>query len=196
VEVVNLAFRSADAEQFPCGELSMQPLDLPENLREFLAAGKQLDYDPNEYDAGAIKLLPLDRLTLQMFPMYTDSADMTAENLNADDPRRGENGYYLVDGVNLVSECNDYEPSGLLMRLPRERCFGTWDSDHWHISVFRSDQGWSQIAADPATYLNSAWGDLVQESPPLRPLIPWPKYRYSPQMGSGPYPYTPWESDR
>ena len=127
--------------------------------------------------------------------MYTDSDSMTEANLNAADPHRGENGYYLVEGVNLVGECERYRPCGLLMWLPRERCYGIWDEDHWHMSVFRGDQTWSRIAADPAAYLDCGWGDLVRESPPLRPLLPWPKYRYSRQKGGGPFPYTPAESE-
>lgn len=144
----------------------MKPLNLPEDLRGFLADDKQLDYYPSDCEPGVVQLLPLDRLALQLFPMYTDSDSMTGENLNAADPHRGENGYYPVKGVNLVGECANYEPCGLLMWLPREGCYGIWDSTHWHISEFRSDQTWSQIAADPAAYLDAGWGDLVQESPP------------------------------
>jgi hypothetical protein len=169
----------------------MYSLDLPEDLRAFLAAGKALEYDPADCDAGAIQLVPLDQLALQLFPMYTDSDAMTDANLNADDPHRGEDGYYLVEGVNLVQECDDYDPCGLLMWFPLERCYGIWDSSHWHISVFRPEHTWSRIAADPVLYVNAGWGDLIRDWPPLRPLIPWPKYRYSPQQGGGPFPYTP-----
>jgi hypothetical protein len=174
----------------------LQSLALPENLKEFLAAGKQLDYDPGTCDAGVVKLLPLDKLVLELFPMYTDSDSMTTEGLNGDDPHGGENGYYLVEGVNLVSECAGYRPCGLLMWLPVESCYGIWDSDHWHISVFSPEHTWSRIVADPARYINSGWGALIQQQPPLRPLIPWPNHRYSKQKGGGPFPYTSQRGER
>jgi hypothetical protein len=40
-------------------------LELPADLVAFLAAGKQLEYDPEPCEAGAITLLPLSELTLQ-----------------------------------------------------------------------------------------------------------------------------------
>jgi hypothetical protein len=168
----------------------MLSLSLPDDLKTFLATGKQFDLNPSTCEAGAIKLLPLDKLALELFPMYADSDSMTTDGFNTDDPHRGENGYYLVEGVNLVAECSLYDPCGLLMWLPRENCYGIWDSDHWHISVFPPEHTWSRIAADPAEYIDSGWGELTQEWPPKRPLIPWPKYRYSEQRGGGPFPYT------
>jgi hypothetical protein len=168
----------------------MHPLALPEDLTQFLAAGKQFDLTPSTCEAGAIKLLPLDRLTLELFPMYTDSDAMTQEGLNDDDPHRDENGYYLVEGVNLVAACALYDPCGLLMWWPLEKSYGVWDSTHLHASVFGPEHTWSRIAMSPGAYINAGWGDLIQEWPPLRPLIPWSKYRYSPQKGYRPFPYT------
>ena len=164
--------------------------DLPEDLAAFLAAEKQLEYDPKDCDAGAVTLLPLNKLALELFPMYTDSDSMTMADLNRDDPHRGEDGYYLVEGVNLIGSCAAYEPCGLLMWLPQEKCYGIWDSDHWHITAFSPEHTWSAIVTDPALYLNSGWGDLIHEWPPARPVIPWTKYRYSKQKGGGPFPYT------
>src|SRR5262245_45247994 len=126
------------------GDACMHALNLPDDLREFLAAGKQLEYDPGDCEPGAVRLRALHSTTLQLFPMYTDSDSRTTEKLNSDDPHRGENGYYLVEGVNLVGECDEYDPCGLLMWLPLENCYGIWDSDHWHISVFNPEHTWSK----------------------------------------------------
>lgn len=169
----------------------MFSLSLPDDLRAFLDAGKQLDCDLDSCDAGEFELLPVDKLVVELFPMYTDSHGMTELELNKDDPHLGENGYYLVEGVNLVGACSGgYPHCGLLMWWPLEGRYGMWDGDHWHISVSPAEITWTEIVADPGLYIDSGWGDLIQESPPLRPLVPWHKYRYSEQKGSGPFPYS------
>ncbi len=167
----------------------MTSLNLPADLREFLTAGKRLEYDPERCDPGAVGLLAPDQLALQLFPYHTDSAAMTDEGLNVDDPYRAEDGCYLVEGVNLVATADDYGAVGRLMWFPLEGCYGIWDSDHWHLSVFPPEHTWSVIAADPVRYLNAGWGDLVQDDPPQRPLMPWRRYRYSFRGENAPYPY-------
>ena len=106
----------------------MAPLDLPGDYLEFLATGRQLDFDPEESDTGWVKLLPLEKLHRELFPVYV--CDEYREHIEIADPHRGENGYYLVDGVSLVGECEHYDPCGILMWLPVERCFGAWDQEH------------------------------------------------------------------
>lgn len=167
--------------------LEVLSLNLPPDLVEFLAAGKQLVYDPDECEAGAIRLLPLDRLKLELFPMFIDSA-MT--ELYESDPHKEDNGYYLVTGVNLVAECEDYDPCGLLMWLPIERRYATWDHSHWYIGVFGPDQTWAEIIKAPAQHINAQWVGAFSDSVPATPLKPWPIHRYSPQLlGPSPFPY-------
>jgi hypothetical protein len=69
----------------------MFSLELPQDLFDFLAAGRQLKYDPRTCEAGAVKLLPLNQLKLELFPMYITSE---MEGLYDADPHKGENGYY------------------------------------------------------------------------------------------------------
>ena len=165
----------------------MPSLNLPAYLVEFLAAGKQLVYDPEECEAGAIRLLPLDRLKLELFPMFIDS-DM--KELYDSNPHKGDNGYYLVAGVNLVAECDDYDPCGLLMWLPVERRFATWDGDHWYIGVFGAEQTWTEIVKSPARHINAQWVGAFSNSVPATPLQPWPLHRYSRQLyGPSPFPF-------
>jgi hypothetical protein len=166
----------------------MISLDLPHDLFEFLAAGKQLEYDPATCESGAIRLLPLQQLKIELFPMYMDT---DIDGLPEGDPHKGENGYYLVEGVNLVGECQDYEPCGLLMWLPLENCFATWDMDHWYIGVFSPEHTWSQIVKAPAPYINAQWVGAFEDSVSAKALKPWAKYRYSQQLvGSGPFPFS------
>jgi hypothetical protein len=165
----------------------MPDLNLPTDLVEFLAAGEQLVYDPGDCEAGAIQLLPLDRLKLELFPMYI-SSDM--EELYESDPHQGENGYYLVTGVNLVAECEEYDPCGLLMWLPIEWRFATWDHEHWYFGVFGPEQTWTEIVKAPAQHINAQWVGAFADSVPATPLVPWPTHRYSKQReGPSPFPF-------
>ncbi len=48
-------------------------LDLPADLVAFLTAGKQLEFDPEPCEAGAVTLVPLSELKLARFPVETGS---------------------------------------------------------------------------------------------------------------------------
>lgn len=164
----------------------MPSLNLPADLVAFLTAGKQLDYDPEECEAGAIRLLPLDQLKLELFPMFIESS---MEELYDSDPNKGERGYYLVTGVNLVAEAEHYDPCGLLMWLPIERRFATWDQGHWYFGVFGPEQTWTEIVKAPADHINAQWdGSVPGYVPATKALKPWPIHRYSEQR-SGPSPF-------
>ena len=73
-------------------------LDLPADLRAFLAAGKQLEYDPVTCEAEAITLLPLSELKLERFPVETSGHPWFEL-----DPHFPAVNSYLVLGVNLVA---------------------------------------------------------------------------------------------
>jgi len=165
----------------------MASMNLPQDLIDFLAAGKQLEYDPDACEAGAIRLLPLEQLKLELFPMFIDSE---MGDLYANNPHRGHNGYYLVLGVNLVAECVEYDPCGLLMWFPLEQRFGIWDAGHWYIVVFGPEQTWSEIVRSPARHINALWDSGFADAVPTTPLQPWSLHRYSPQLqGPSPFPY-------
>src|SRR5439155_23191142 len=126
------------------------PLRLPDDLRAFLAAGRQLAYDPSQCEAGRVTLLPLDKLRVGKY-LSRPTAHGQVPCL-ADDPHQ-EEGYYSAAAVNLVAECEHYWPDGILIWLPEERFFGTWQIDHLSILVLPGAT-WSDIAADPVRYLN------------------------------------------
>lgn len=88
------------------------------------------------------------------------------------------------DGVRLVAACAHYDPRGVLIWIPDERMFGTWDCDHHIIHVLFAARGtrggivepatWSNIQANPIRYLPPYPGDATS----CKLLIPWPKYRW------------------
>lgn len=162
----------------------MADLNLPADLVAFLKAGKQLEYDPATCEAGKVELLALDQLKVQLFPMFIDD-----EELFALDPHHGENGYYLVEAINLVRECDGYHAVGTLIWLPFDNVYGTWDEEHWYIGVFDPETTWTKIVEAPAQHINAHWVGAFPDSVNATSLIPWPKYRYSAQRGTGPFPY-------
>jgi hypothetical protein len=76
------------------------------------------------------------------------------------------------------------------MWLPLEKCYATWDMEHWYIGVFSPDRTWSEIVKAPTQYINAQWVGAFDDSTPATALKPWPKYRYSEQKGAGPFPFT------
>jgi hypothetical protein len=149
-------------------------LDLPADLVAFLAAGKQLEYDPVVCEAGAVTLVPLADLKLQRFPVETSRLEVFEQ-----DPHYPDVNSYLVLGVNLVADCSaDYEPVGLLLWLPIEQRYGVWDSSHCGIQLFGPEVTWQQIAAAPAHHINAGWTGIVPDAPRMVDLVPWPAHPY------------------
>jgi hypothetical protein len=159
-------------------------LDLPADLVVFLAAGKQLQYDPEPCEAGAITLVPLAELKPERFPVETGSLAVYEE-----DPHYPDVKSYLVLGVNLVASCTgDYEPVGLLLWLPVERRYGIWDSSHCGIQVFGPEVTWEAIAATPVPHINAGWTGIDPEAPPMKSLVPWPAHPYHSRQVYDPQP--------
>lgn len=151
------------------------PIDLPADLVLFLAAGKQLVYDPSLCEAGAVTLLPLAELRLQRFPVETSRLG----DLFKQDPHYPSVNSYLVLGVNLVAACTgDYEHTGLLLWLPVEKRYGVWDSSHCGIQMFATTVTWDQIVESPAPHINAGWTGIDPQSPPMDELTPWPTHPY------------------
>jgi hypothetical protein len=128
-----------------------EELNLPRDLVQFLEDGRQLTYDSSLCECGLVRLLPLNQLVVEEF--YVDSEGGVLEAI---DPHRGEKGYYRVTAVDLVADCEGYDPKGILIWLPELELFGTWDIDHWDMLVFPGVT-WKDIAANPERYLNAQW---------------------------------------
>lgn len=143
----------------------MTAFNLPQDAVEFLRAGRQLEYDYSRIEAGQVKLKQLNALSQGEVWIGTDIKG---------DPHAGEEGYYAIPAVSLTGECEAYDPEFILLWLPREKLFGTWDNDHWVLNVFR-DAVWADIVASPAPYINAQW-DARDELGSI--FIPWPDYEF------------------
>ena len=144
----------------------MSTFNLPDDAVEFLRAGRRFEYDASRVEAGEVKLKRLEELSLGEVWIGTD--------MNGD-PHAGEDGYYAISAVSLIGECKAYDPDFILLWLPQERLFGTWDCDHWVLKVFRG-ASWSDIVASPAAYINAQWDwqDTLGSQ-----FVPWPQYEFN-----------------
>jgi hypothetical protein len=165
----------------------MDSLQLAADLVAFLAAGRRLEYDPATCEAGAVTLVPLADLRLERFPMETGGLAEFPQ-----DPHFPKRGSYLVAGVNLTADCTGgYEAVGLLLWLPVEQRYATWDDSHCTIRVFGPEVTWEGIAAAPARHINAQWSGIDPESPPVADLVPWPAHPYSERQLHHPQPAEP-----
>jgi hypothetical protein len=106
-----------------------------------------------------------------------------------DDPRTEQHGSYLVAGVSLVSTCDGYDPVGLLLWLPLDERYGTWDGEHGTLRVFLERENWSAISKDLPRYINSLWG--LDGSAPVSDLTPWIRHPYNAEQLSQALPDIP-----
>ncbi len=106
-----------------------------------------------------------------------------------DDPHAGEHGSYLVAGVSLVASCDNYDPVGLLLWLPLDGRYGTWDGEHGTLRVFQEGVDWSAIAKDTARYINSQWE--MECSAPVSDFTPWGRHHYNAEQFHRPLPDIP-----
>ncbi|WP_020472845.1 hypothetical protein [Zavarzinella formosa] len=143
---------------------------VPEDLQAFLRNRKKLKYDTSECEPGQIKLLPLSKLKVGMVWINT-----CPKKKPQGDPHAGEDGHYAIPAVDLVADAEGYDPQFILLWLPTEEQYGTWDSDHAELFVFPGVT-WTDIAADPLPYVNAQW-DGPDES---TRVTPYPKYPYRP----------------
>jgi len=65
-------------------------------------------------------------------------------------------GHYSFYALSLVAESTDYEPSGLLVWIPKLEMFGTYDEEHRDVYVYpRVEQ--DSFLALVATYVSGQW---------------------------------------
>lgn len=124
---------------------------LPPDLRAFLAAGRQLEFDSESSHVGRIRLATLDELAVEIASIET--GDMDCGDL---DPYGFASGQYEVPAVSLVVESEDYDPFGILGWLPDFSAYASWDLEHGTLITFPG-AAWVDIVASPLDYLDEQW---------------------------------------
>lgn len=143
---------------------------VPDDLRNFLLNRHELQYDASKCEPGRIRLLSDTELAVGEVWVCVESGD--------DDPHVGENGYYTVPAVNLVAASNLPDSSYILLWLPDEKLYGTWDGEHYHLFAFPG-VAWTDIVADPVRYIDTLWNGPWSEEH-AEPFVPYPKYPFRP----------------
>jgi hypothetical protein len=118
-------------------------------------------------EPGEVGVLPLADLETSEIWIGTDDPK---------DPNHQKAGYYSVPAISLTGECEAYDPEFILLWLPDQGKFGTWDSDHWILLVFE-DADWPAIQNDPAPHLVAQWNSRSVSSTRFQP---WHRYPLKP----------------
>lgn len=126
-------------------------LDLPSGMIDFLESGNEFEFDSSKAECGPVRLKPLSHLRQDEFTIRTDGTPA-----QKNDPHRRDEGYYILRVIDLVGECDAYDPDGLLAWFSDYKMFGGYDVDHHNAIVF-AKASWADIVADPAKYLNAQW---------------------------------------
>jgi hypothetical protein len=143
--------------------------NLPKELKDFLQSEKQLEYDHSRCEPGKITLKNFN--DLEVGEVWIDSEESP---IAQKDPNKEKEGYYSVPAVSLIEDCEGYDPEFILLWLPNEDLFGTWDCDHWDLKIFPKAT-WNDIVKNPLPYINAQWeGD----SKIAEYFMPYPKYEF------------------
>lgn len=143
--------------------------DLPKGLVAFLQAGKQLKYEPEACECGAVTLVQLGKHVVGEVWVHPEDASLPGNS-----PHAGKKGYYAIPAISLIATCDGYDPEFILMWLPQSQVYGSWDCDHWDLRIFPGVT-WAKIASSPLKYVNAQWHP---EKVPNEVLVPWPDYAF------------------
>jgi hypothetical protein len=145
--------------------------DLPADLMSFLQSGSPPTLVAGHYET--IVLFTPDELRIESLEVTPNMAPFVDNHPNADGY-----GHYAVPAVNLVRgepRPNLAFPAWQFLWLPDERRYGSYDLDHGDLYVFPPDTSWTQIAADPTSYIESS-ENREDGMVPTEFLEPWHKY--------------------
>ena len=118
-----------------------QNMDLPKDLTEFLKAKSELIYDHKTVEPDFVGIIDFDKLELGKVWIEGNVSGKS---------------YYEIPAINLTDQCERYDPEYILLYLPNEKLYGTWDSDHWTLYVF-PNTNWTDITENPAEFINQQW---------------------------------------
>lgn len=110
---------------------------------------------PNDYDNKLKNFSVSDSECGQI--SLINKEELEVGEIYIEGPESGKS-YYKIPAVNLVKNCEDYEPDFILLYLPNEKLYGTWDSDHWILYTF-DNTNWEAIKNNPLKYINHQWND-------------------------------------
>ncbi|WP_044203399.1 hypothetical protein [Flammeovirga sp. OC4] len=116
-------------------------MNLEKELLDFLKLGQKLEYDISKVEPGFVGLHKHENL--KESHIYLEGPEETQS-------------YYEIPAVSLTGENEYYDPEFILLWLPNEQKYGTWDSDHWDLFIFDNCE-WNDIKKSPDQYINYQW---------------------------------------
>jgi hypothetical protein len=132
-------------------------ITIPADLHAFLAKPGKRRLKLTGCMTGPVTLCAPNELTAKMFTIYK------RDGFNKDRFR----------GVDLVSACQDEDPSGIMVWFSALKVYGQWDCDHHKIIVFPGVT-WSDIARNPVPYFEAQWEPDNVPHRYLKPRTPKP----------------------
>lgn len=151
----------------------IKTLDIPDDLKSFLASESQLVYDARQCEAGMVKLKKLQNLQLENMEVSTKKVKSISEQ---DDPNKNKSGSYVVPAVSLIYECKTYDPEFLLVWLPREKMYGSLGGEYVNELLVFPNATWADIANNFPLYINAQW--RPDRNKVAVDFNPWTKYPF------------------
>jgi len=118
-----------------------QNMNLPTDLTDFLNSKSELKYNHKSVEPDFVGIIDFEKLEIGKVWIEGET---------------DKKSYYEIPAINLTDECEFYDPEFILLYLPTEKLYGTWDSDHWNLYVF-PNTSWTEIIKNPAPYINQQW---------------------------------------
>lgn len=121
---------------------------IPDDLQRFLAHTRKFSANFKKSETGGVSLISAKEVRLGWLYVAPSSTRR--------DPNRNSDGCYYVAAVNLIKKCKNYSPYGILVYLPIEGLYATWDCDHAVLYAFPKVT-WKDIVADPLQFTEYQW---------------------------------------
>ena len=118
---------------------------LPNDLVNDLKNKIQFHYNSDGCECGSVTLKSYEELEIGRVRL---NAGETIE----------EEIYIEIPAISILKDCEGYDPDYILLWLPKEEMFGTWDCYHGMLKVF-PNTNWKQLLLEPKKYLNAQWYD-------------------------------------
>lgn len=137
----------------------LRKYNLPEESITYLSDTKteKVFNWPQKSNIKRAELNGIEDMILSSVPIYTWEYRTNEHSQNsAKDPNIEKDGYYSVTAINYLHSVNSYNESGLLIWIPELQQFGTADTEHGVLYIFK-DIPWDAIMKDLHSYINYQW---------------------------------------
>lgn len=142
---------------------------VPGDLHAFLSAneGKQFTYQLGpelpSIEVDTFKFHAPSDLKLSTFEIDTHEY-----HLNHKEPGDDPGLRFDIEGVDLLCECKNHTPDGILVYFPEFQEYGCWDCDHLLITMY-PEISWCKIEKRLPEYVNAQWYPELAKHYLLRP---------------------------